>query len=163
MNTSVREHSSCSQCMIMHWLFHRTSRGATAAWLSIRQRRNDDARHASSWRSLLALALVVGALRRSPAAASSGNRPPTKPTSRRARGSRPTSSSTPGKLTVGSDTVFPPLESMNGDVAEGFDVDLMTAIAKEMGLEVEVPDREFDTLIPTLSSRRQVRRHRVGA
>jgi len=56
----------------------------------------------------------------------------------------------PGVLTVGSDTAFPPFESMNGDVAEGFDVDLMAAIAKEMGLESKFQTEGFDTLIPTL-------------
>lgn len=60
---------------------------------------------------------------------------------------------TAGQLTVGSDTSFPPFESMNGDVAEGFDVDLMTAIAKEAGINKVVFKTEiFDTLIPTLKA-----------
>jgi polar amino acid transport system substrate-binding protein len=60
---------------------------------------------------------------------------------------------TAGQLTVGSDTAFPPFESMNGDVAEGFDVDLMNAIAKEMGVGKAVFKTEiFDTLIPTLKA-----------
>jgi len=60
---------------------------------------------------------------------------------------------TPGELTVGSDTAFPPFESMNGQVAEGFDVDLMGAIAKEMGISKVVFKTEiFDTLIPTLKA-----------
>jgi polar amino acid transport system substrate-binding protein len=57
---------------------------------------------------------------------------------------------TPGVLTVGSDTSFPPFESMAGDVAEGFDVDLMAAIATEMGIESKFQTEGFDTLIPTL-------------
>ena len=58
-----------------------------------------------------------------------------------------------GQLTAGSDTAFPPFESMNGDVAEGFDVDLLTAIAKEMGITKTVFKTEiFDTLIPTLKA-----------
>lgn len=55
-----------------------------------------------------------------------------------------------GKLLVGSDTAFPPFESMNGDVAEGFDVDLMDAIGEKLGLEVVFMTEIFDTLIPTL-------------
>jgi polar amino acid transport system substrate-binding protein len=55
-----------------------------------------------------------------------------------------------GKLILGSDTSFPPFESMNGDVAEGFDVDLSAAIAKEMGLTPDFKSYKFDTLIPTL-------------
>jgi polar amino acid transport system substrate-binding protein len=57
-----------------------------------------------------------------------------------------------GKLTVGSDTSFPPMESMNGTVAEGFDVDLMAAIAQKMGLEMVFKTEIFDTLIPTLKA-----------
>lgn len=56
-------------------------------------------------------------------------------------------------LTAGSDTAFPPFESMNGEVAEGFDVDLVAAIAKEMGISKSVFKTEiFDTLIPTLKA-----------
>ena len=57
-----------------------------------------------------------------------------------------------GKLLVGSDTAFPPFESMNGDVAEGFDVDLMNAIGEKLGLEVVFMTEIFDTLIPTLQA-----------
>jgi polar amino acid transport system substrate-binding protein len=57
-----------------------------------------------------------------------------------------------GKLLVGSDTAFPPFESMNGDVAEGFDVDLMGAIGEKLGLEVTFQTEIFDTLIPTLKA-----------
>jgi len=57
-----------------------------------------------------------------------------------------------GVLTVGSDTAFPPFESMNGAVAEGFDVDLADAIAKEMGLTVDFTSQKFDTLIPQLKA-----------
>jgi polar amino acid transport system substrate-binding protein len=60
---------------------------------------------------------------------------------------------TAGQLTAGSDTTFPPFESMNGNVAEGFDVDLLTAIAKEMGVAKVVFSSEiFDSLIPTLKA-----------
>ena len=57
-----------------------------------------------------------------------------------------------GVLTVGSDTAFPPFESMNGDTAEGFDVDLANALAKEMGLKVDFTSQTFDTLIPQLKA-----------
>lgn len=60
---------------------------------------------------------------------------------------------TPGTLTVGSDTSFPPFESMNGDVAEGFDVDLVNAIAREIGIDKVVFRTEtFDTLWTSLGS-----------
>ena len=57
-----------------------------------------------------------------------------------------------GVLTVGSDTSFPPFESMNGATAEGFDVDLANAIAKEMGVTVDFTSQKFDTLIPQLKA-----------
>ena len=58
----------------------------------------------------------------------------------------------PGVLTIGSDTSFPPFESMNGATAEGFDVDLANAIAKQMGLTVNYTSQKFDTLIPQLQA-----------
>jgi polar amino acid transport system substrate-binding protein len=57
---------------------------------------------------------------------------------------------TPGTLTVGSDTTFPPFESMNGKVAEGFDVDMLDAIGKQLGLKVVIQTENFDTIIASL-------------
>lgn len=57
-----------------------------------------------------------------------------------------------GKLLIGSDTAFPPFESMNGNTAEGFDVDLGQAIADELDLEMVFMSETFDTLIPTLKA-----------
>ena len=57
---------------------------------------------------------------------------------------------TAGTLTVGSDTTFPPFESMNGQTAEGFDVDMMNAIGKELGLKVVIQTENFDTIIASL-------------
>ncbi len=57
-----------------------------------------------------------------------------------------------GTLKVGSDTFFPPFESLNGAVIEGFDVDLMAAIAQEIGLKSVFQTETFDTLIPTLKA-----------
>jgi polar amino acid transport system substrate-binding protein len=57
-----------------------------------------------------------------------------------------------GVISFGSDTAFPPFETMNGTTAEGFDVDLVAAIAKEMGLKSEIISQKFDTLIPQLKA-----------
>lgn len=57
---------------------------------------------------------------------------------------------TPGTLTVGSDTTFPPFESMNGNTAEGFDVDLLTAVGKELGLKVVIQTENFNTIFASL-------------
>lgn len=59
---------------------------------------------------------------------------------------------TDGVITVGSDTAFPPFESMVGTVAEGFDVDLMAAIGERIGIPTEFKTETFDTLIPTLQA-----------
>jgi ABC-type amino acid transport substrate-binding protein len=56
-----------------------------------------------------------------------------------------------GKLQAGSDTAFPPMEfsdEQGGYI--GFDVDLCTAIAKKMGLELEVVSTAWDGIIPNL-------------
>ena len=58
---------------------------------------------------------------------------------------------TEGKLIVASDLDFPPLDSFEGGVAQGFDVDLSTEIAKRLGLEVEyLPPMDFDSIIPLI-------------
>ncbi len=62
----------------------------------------------------------------------------------------------PGVLTVGSDTTYPPQEYIDTatNKAAGFDVDLITAVAKSMGLQVNVVTTKFDTIIDDLSNKR---------
>lgn len=58
-----------------------------------------------------------------------------------------------GKLTVAASLDFPPFENLNGDKAEGFEVDLMNALAEEMGLECEyLPSTKFDTIVPLIQT-----------
>ncbi|NLE11782.1 MAG: basic amino acid ABC transporter substrate-binding protein [Actinobacteria bacterium] len=60
-----------------------------------------------------------------------------------------------GVLQGGSDTAFPPMEfsdEQGGYI--GFDVDLCTALAKKMGLELEVVSTAWDGIIPALLSDR---------
>ncbi len=56
---------------------------------------------------------------------------------------------TPGTLTVGSDTTYPPFEYIDTATgqAKGFDVDLITAIAQRMGLQAKIVTTKFDTII----------------
>lgn len=54
---------------------------------------------------------------------------------------------TPGKIIVGSDTTYPPFENVEDGVAVGFDVELVTAIGKKLGLEVEFKTYKFDALV----------------
>jgi polar amino acid transport system substrate-binding protein len=63
---------------------------------------------------------------------------------------------TPGTLTVGSDTTYPPQEYIDTATgqAKGFDVDLITAIAGRMGLKANVVTTKFDTIIDDLAAKR---------
>src|SRR5258708_30479618 len=63
---------------------------------------------------------------------------------------------TPGTLTVGSDTTYPPQEYIDTTTnkATGFDVDLITAIAQRMGLKAHVVTTKFDTIIDDLANKR---------
>lgn len=57
-------------------------------------------------------------------------------------------------LKVGSDTAFAPFEFQDESSKEyiGFDMDLIKAIAKQMGYEVQVQSMGFDGLIPALEA-----------
>ena len=58
-----------------------------------------------------------------------------------------------GKLTVAASLDFPPFENLVDDQAEGFEVDLMTAIAEKLGLEINyLPTMKFDTIIPAITA-----------
>ena len=58
-----------------------------------------------------------------------------------------------GKLTVVAELGFAPFEYMDEKTAEpvGFDVDVIDAVAKKMGLEASyLPNQKFDTLVPLI-------------
>jgi ABC-type amino acid transport substrate-binding protein len=58
-----------------------------------------------------------------------------------------------GVLTVGSDTAFPPFESIEDGKAVGFDVDLVNEIAERLGgLEVDYQTAGFDTIFTALAA-----------
>jgi len=54
---------------------------------------------------------------------------------------------TPGRIIVGSDTAYPPFESVVDGEIVGFDVDLMKAIGERIGYEIEFKTYKFDALI----------------
>lgn len=59
----------------------------------------------------------------------------------------------PGKIIVGSDLDYKPMEYRDGDEATGFGVAMMNEIAKRLGLECEfLPPQNFDTLITQVAS-----------
>jgi len=55
-------------------------------------------------------------------------------------------------LKVGSDCAYPPMEYQEGEEFKGFDLDLIKAIAKEMGREVEIQNTAWDGIIPGLQN-----------
>ncbi|ABE42993.1 transporter substrate-binding domain-containing protein [Polaromonas sp. JS666] len=57
-------------------------------------------------------------------------------------------------LRVGTDATFPPMEFVENGKRTGFDVELVEAIAKAMGKQVEWVDIDFKGLIPGLMSKR---------
>lgn len=63
---------------------------------------------------------------------------------------------TPGTLTVGSDTTYPPQEYIDTTTNQpaGFDVDLITAVAQRMGLKANVVTTSFNTIIDSLIAKR---------
>jgi polar amino acid transport system substrate-binding protein len=70
----------------------------------------------------------------------------------------PTDLLTPGTLTVGSDTTYPPQEfpdvSAGAGHYTGFDVDLITAMAARMGLKTLIVKADFTTIITSLQAKR---------
>jgi polar amino acid transport system substrate-binding protein len=51
-----------------------------------------------------------------------------------------------GTLTVGSDIPFPPFEFGKAPAYDGFDIDMVNEIAKQLDLEVDIQDTSFDTI-----------------
>src|SRR5207248_10687836 len=68
----------------------------------------------------------------------------------------PTDLITPGTLTVGSDTTYPPQEFVDTATGKptGFDIDLITEMAKRMGLQAKIVKANFDTIIDDLNAKR---------
>jgi ABC-type amino acid transport substrate-binding protein len=51
-----------------------------------------------------------------------------------------------GTLTVGTDTPYPPFEIGQPPDITGFDIEVMNAVAEQLGLEAEYTDTSFDTI-----------------
>lgn len=57
-----------------------------------------------------------------------------------------------GKLIMVTNAEFPPYEFHEGGEIVGIDADIARAIAEELGMELEIEDIAFDSIIPELSS-----------
>ena len=53
-----------------------------------------------------------------------------------------------GKLTMATNASFPPYEYYEGDNVVGIDAEIAGLIADKLGLELEIADVEFDSIIP---------------
>ena len=59
-----------------------------------------------------------------------------------------------GELVIGTDATYPPFENKVGPDLVGFDVDLGTAIAKQLGVSPRWVNASFDGIFPALLSRK---------
>ena len=57
-----------------------------------------------------------------------------------------------GKLVMCTNAEFPPYEYHDNNTIVGIDADIFAAIAEKMGLELEIEDIAFDSIIPEISS-----------
>lgn len=60
--------------------------------------------------------------------------------------------STGGKLVMVTNAEFPPYEYYENNTIVGIDADIARAIADQMGMELEIQDMAFDSLIPAIQS-----------
>lgn len=57
-----------------------------------------------------------------------------------------------GVLVMATNAEFPPYEFHEGDKVVGIDADIAAAIAAELGMELEIEDIAFDSIIPEITS-----------
>ena len=57
-----------------------------------------------------------------------------------------------GVLDVGTSADFPPYEYYENDKMVGIDVEIMDALAKELGVEVKMHDMDFNNIIASIQS-----------
>ncbi len=63
---------------------------------------------------------------------------------------------TPGTLSIATEAHYPPFENINTTTSayEGFDIDVMNEIGKELGLNVTYTDHAFDTIITAVQAKK---------
>ena len=57
-----------------------------------------------------------------------------------------------GVLTMGTNAEFPPYEYYENDQIVGIDAEIAAAIAEKLGLELDIQDMAFDSIIPAITS-----------
>ena len=58
----------------------------------------------------------------------------------------------PGILTMGTNAAFPPYEYKDGDDIVGIDAEIAQALADKLGLQLEIVDMDFNSLITSIQS-----------
>ena len=58
----------------------------------------------------------------------------------------------PGILTMGTNAAFPPYEYKDGDDIVGIDAEIAQALADKLGLQLEIVDMDFSSLITSIQS-----------
>ena len=53
-----------------------------------------------------------------------------------------------GKLVIGTSPDFPPFESLNNGKVEGIEIEIMELICDELGVELEIKQMDFDSVLP---------------
>ena len=56
----------------------------------------------------------------------------------------------PGKLIMATNAAFPPYEYIEGNEIVGIDAEIAEAIADELGLELQIDDMEFDSIVESV-------------
>lgn len=59
---------------------------------------------------------------------------------------------TEGVLTMGTNAAFPPYEFYEGDVIVGIDAEIAQALAEKLGLELEIVDMDFSSIITSVQT-----------
>lgn len=109
------------------------------------------------WTTLASVAMMSGALvagcGTKPASSSSSSSSPANTTSGSSSGSSSSGSASQMTMLIGTDPTFAPFEMTNNGKIEGFDIDLIKAIAKTENIKVkEIKKMQFTGLIPALQS-----------
>jgi polar amino acid transport system substrate-binding protein len=112
--------------------------------------------HTTQRRSALYMVFVGVVVGLSLLLSACGSTTSTGSTTTKASVTAPTDLITSGTLTIGSDTTYPPQEFIDTATgkATGFDVDLITAMAAQMGLKANVVTANFTTIVDDLKAKR---------
>lgn len=57
-----------------------------------------------------------------------------------------------GKLSIATSPDFPPFESLDGDKVVGIEIDILEMIAEKLGVELEINQMDFDSVLPGIQS-----------